>query len=58
MTERIASVLMLLFAVYGGVYFTRTAPEGGMVWLFIGLTLLSIWTVHTVWTAPVFDETN
>jgi hypothetical protein len=58
MTERIASVLMLLAAVYLGVYFARTAPEGGMVWVFIALTLISIWTVHTVWTAPVFDETN
>jgi hypothetical protein len=58
MTERIFSVLLLLAVVYGGVYFARTDPDGGMVWLCIGMTVLSIWTVHAVWTAPVFDETN
>lgn len=56
MTERIASVLMLLIAIYAGVWFALTEPDGGMVWLFIGLTLASIWTVHAVWTAPLFEE--
>lgn len=58
MTERTASVLMLLAAIYGGVWFALTEPKGGMVWMFIGLTLASIWTVHAVWTAPVFDESD
>lgn len=58
MTERIASVLMLLIAIYGGAYFAITEPEGGMVWLFIGLTLASIGTVHAVWTTPLFEESD
>ena len=56
MTERVASVLMLLTAIYGGVWFALTEPESDMLWLFIGLTLASIWTVHAVWTTPLFDD--
>ena len=56
MTERIASALMLLVAVYAGGYFALTEPDGWEVWMFIGLTLASIWTVHAVWTTPLFDD--
>lgn len=58
MTERIASALMLLIAIYGGVWFAINEPDGWEVWMFIGLALASIWTVHAVWTAPLFDETD
>jgi hypothetical protein len=56
MTERIASALMLLIAIYGGAYFAVTDPDDYMLWIFIGLAIASIWTVHAVWTTPVFDE--
>jgi len=56
MTERIASALMLLVAVYGGVWFLLNESESLFVWLFLGLAIASIWTVHAVWTTPVFDE--
>jgi hypothetical protein len=29
-----------------------------MLWIFIGLALASIWTVHAVWTTPFFDESD
>ena len=58
MTERIASALMLLMAVYGEVWFLLNEPESVFVWLFLGLTIASIWTVHAVWTTPVFDESE
>ena len=58
MTERIACVVMLLIAVYGSVWFIRYEPGSRFLWIFLGLTIASIWTVHAVWTAPVFDETD
>ena len=56
MTERIASALMLLIAIYGGAWFSVYEPESDMLWMFLGLAIASIWTVHAVWTEPVFDE--
>jgi hypothetical protein len=56
MSERIASVLMLLTAIYGGAWFALTEPESDMLWLFLGLAIASVWTVHAVWTAEVFSE--
>jgi hypothetical protein len=56
MTERIASALMLLIAIYGGAYFVINDPESSLLWLFLGLTIASIWTVHAVWTTPLFDD--
>lgn len=56
MTERIASALMLLIAVYGGSWFAINDPDSSMLWLFLGLLIASIWTVHAVWTTPLFDE--
>lgn len=56
MTERIASALMLLIAVYGGAWYSINEPESDLLWLFLGLAIASIWTVHAVWTAEVFSE--
>jgi hypothetical protein len=56
MTERIASAVMLIVAVYSGSWYAINDPSSPMVWLFLGLTIASIWTVHAVWTAPVFHE--
>jgi len=58
MTERIASALMLLIAIYGGAWFLLYETESVFVWLFLGLTIASIWTVHAVWTTPLFDESD
>jgi hypothetical protein len=58
MTERIASALMLLIAIYGGAWFLLYETESVFVWLFLGLTIASIWTVHAVWTTPLFDEAD
>lgn len=55
MTERIASVLMVLVGVYGGAYFA-IAEEDAMAVVFGFLTLFAFWTMHVVWTAPVFHE--
>lgn len=56
MPERIASALMLLVAIYCGAWYATNEPESDMLWLFLGLTIASIWTVHAVWTAPVFHD--
>lgn len=56
MTERIASAVMLLVAVYCGAWYAINDPDNSMLWMFLGLTLASIWTVHAVWTEPVFED--
>jgi hypothetical protein len=55
MSERLFSVLMVIAGVYGGAHYA-VAKNYDMAAIFGALTLLAIWTVHAVWTAPVFHE--
>lgn len=55
MSERIISALMVVVAVYSAIFYV-VARDYDMAALFAVLTLLSFYTVHAVWTAPIFAE--
>ena len=54
MTERIASALMLIVSVYGGVY--SVIEEPSVFWVFILLIPAAVITVACVWGDATYDS--
>jgi len=55
MSERFISVLMVLAAVYGALFYLLE-NDLGMTALFAVLAALGFYVVHVTWTAQVFAE--
>jgi len=56
MSERLISSLMVIAAVYGGLYYLLAEKDLGMAVLFAILAALGFYAAHVTWTAPVFAE--
>ncbi|MBT2300397.1 hypothetical protein J7E70_07955 [Variovorax paradoxus] len=55
MSERLISVLMVIAAVYGALFFLN-AKNFDMTVIFAVLVAVGFYTVHVTWTAPIFAE--
>lgn len=55
-TERVLAGLVLVFSVYGGVW--AVLCKTSLSPIFAALILISIWTVHEVWSQVEVTESD